>query len=461
MKRFQFAAVLAAVSLGIAAVAFPDPAYQPMAWASLLCVIWSIQAMPADLAAKIIARLSSPGMHRQFGKIEGDDSALEIKAALEKISGQVKEQGEKALAEAKKSGDMSLETKTKVDEMLVKQGEIQARLLEAEQKLNRRGSGQGDEGQKSIGQQFTDSEGFKAFIASGGIKTSRDAHAFSLKAITSATAGAGDDPERLAGIVADPEMRMTVRDLITPGTTESSSLQYLQETGFTNNAAATAENTRKPESNIEFEPKNANVITIPHFIKATKQILDDFKQLQSYIDGRLRYGLKLAEELQMLKGSGVGNNLLGLYTAASAYAAPIVIPGTLTRIDILRLALLQAELAEYPSTGIALHPADWTAIELTKDTTGGYIFANPQSLAQPGLWGRPVVTTPAMTVDTFLVGAFKLGAQVFDREQANVVIATMNEDDFVKNMITIRAEERLAMTVYRPEAFVKGKVTPA
>jgi len=384
----------------------------------------------------------------------------EIKSALEKISDQVKEQGEKAMAEAKKSGDMSKETKSKVDEMLVKQGELQARLQEAEQKLSRRGSGQGDEGQKSIGGQFVDSEGFKSFMSSGGMKTSRDAHAFQLKAITSAAAGAAVEPDRQAGIVAAPERRMTVRDLITPGTTESNVIQYLQESGFVNNAAATAENTRKPESSITFEPKNANVITIPHFIKATKQILDDFKQLQSYIDGRLRYGLKLAEEVQALKGSGVGNNLLGLYTAATPYAAPITIPGTLTRIDILRLALLQAELAEYPSTGIVLHPGDWAAIELTKDDNGSYIFANPQNLAQPGLWGRPVVATPAMTVDDFLVGAFQLGAQMFDREQANVVIATQNEDDFVKNMITIRGEERLAMAVYRPEAFVKGKVTP-
>ena len=128
---------------------------------------------------------------------------------------------------------------------------------------------------------------------------------------------------------------------------------------------------------------------------------------------------------------------------------------------MLRLALLQAELAEYPSTGIVLHPADWTAIELLKDDNGAYIFANPQSLAQPGLWGRPVVTTQAMTFDQFLVGAFRLGAQVFDRQQATITIATENEDDFLTNLVTILAEERLALAVYRPEAFVKGDMTPA
>ena len=157
----------------------------------------------------------------------------------------------------------------------------------------------------------------------------------------------------------------------------------------------------------------------------------------------------------MLKGSGVGNNLLGLYTAASAYSAPIVIPGTLTRIDILRLALLQAELAEYPSTGIALHPADWTAIELTKDSTGGYIFANPQSLAQLGLWGRPVVTTPAMTVDTFLVGAFKLGGAVIRKGGLRAESTNSHSDDFTNDLITFRVRERIGLQVKYPKAFVK------
>lgn len=393
------------------------------------------------------------------GEVTTDPEA--ITRELKRIGDDVKSIGEQALKEAKKAGDLSMETKGKVDELLIKQGELQARLQEAEQKADRRG-GQ-DEGEaKSVGAQFVESEGYKSWHAGGGMKTSRDAHAFPVKAITSAgaSAGAGVEPDRLAGVQTPPMRRMTVRELITPGSTDSNVIQYLQETGFTNAAATVAETLKKPESTIVYEMKNANVVTIAHFIKATKQILDDFKQLQSQIDGRLRYGLELAEEAQLLNGSGVGNNILGLRTAATAYLAPITIAGA-TRIDILRLALLQAELAEYPSTGIVLHPGDWAAIELLKDDTGAYIFANPQSLAQPGLWGRPVVTTPAMTLDEFLVGAFQMGAQVFDREQANVVVATQNEDDFTKNMITIRGEERLAMALYRPEAFIKGDLTPA
>lgn len=437
--------------------------YLGLAVCGLALISIGAQAVGIDVAgfvaahSDVFAGLSMLAVAGTVGEVDPEVITRELK----RIGDEVKSVGDQALKEAKKAGELSAETKGKVDELLVKQGELQARLQEAEQKADRRG-GQDDGEAKSVGAQFIESEGYKAWHAGGGMKTSRDAHAFQLKAITSAgaSAGAGIEPDRLAGVQVPPMRRMTVRELITPGSTDSNVIQYLQETGFTNAAATVAETVKKPESTILYEMKNANVVTIAHFIKATKQILDDFKQLQSQIDGRLRYGLELAEEAQLLNGSGVGNNILGLRTAATAYAAPIAIAGA-TRIDILRLALLQAELADYPSTGIVLHPADWAAIELLKDSTGAYIFANPQSLAQPGLWGRPVVSTPAMTLDEFLVGAFQMGAQVFDREQANVVVATQNEDDFVKNMITIRGEERLAMALYRPEAFVKGDLTPA
>lgn len=381
---------------------------------------------------------------------------------LKRIGDDVKELGTKALKEAEQAGQLSKETKASVDEMLVKQGELQARLQEVEQKQDKAAAAGGGELEtKTIGQQFVESEELKEYL---GKNNQRDnSVSFSVKAITSLANSAGDGvaPDRLDMIVANPERRLTVRDLITGGRTSSNAIQYLKETGFTNSAAVQAgDGAQKAESDITFDLINATVVTIAHFIKASKQILDDFPQLQSYIDGRLRYGLALAEELQLLKGSGSGNNLNGILTQATAYN-PAISLSSPTRIDVLRLALLQAELAEYPSTGIVLNPADWAAIELQKDSTGSYIFANPQGNARPALWGRPVVATQAQTVDQFLVGAFQLGAQVFDREDANVVIATQNKDDFEKNMITIRGEERIALAVYRPEAFIKGDITPA
>jgi HK97 family phage major capsid protein len=96
-----------------------------------------------------------------------------------------------------------------------------------------------------------------------------------------------------------------------------------------------------------------------------------------------------------------------------------------------------------------LNPIDWFNIETTKDAAGGYIFANPQQLAGPTLWGKPVAQTVSMTVNNYLVGAFKMAATLYDRETVEVLISSENADDFEKNLLTMRAEERLALAVKR------------
>lgn len=387
---------------------------------------------------------------------------IEIKKELSKISDQVKEHGEKALAEAKKGITMSEGVKATVDELLVKQGELTAQVKDLEQKAARQGEDV-TEGRKSVGELFTGNADFKKAHEAGELrrKNGRVSVDIDRKAfIATSNTGAAVIADRQPGIIPLPQRRLTIRDLIAPGNTSSNLITYMKETLFTNNAAPVAEGAAKPQSTITMAQSTAPVIKLAHYMKASTEILDDLPALQSYINERLMYGLKLVEENQLLNGSGSGNNLNGIYTQATAYSAPIVIT-TPSRIDVLRLALLQADLAEYPSDGIVLHPSDWAAIELLKDSTGQYIIGSPQGQLSPTLWGRPVVNTQAMTVDTFLVGAFRMGAQVFDRMQASVAIATENEDDFINNLITLLIEERLALVVNRPAAFVKGDMTPA
>lgn len=385
----------------------------------------------------------------------------EIKAALDKISDQVKEHGEKALAEAAKGIQMSKENKEKVDELLMKQGELQANLQHAEQalaKLEANGAG-GDVQHQSLGQQFVGTDEFKAFASKttprGRVDMTVKAAITSLT--TDADGSAGDlvQTTRLPGVLAMPQRRMTVRDLISPGQMDGSSLEYVKETGFTNNAAPVAEGAKKAESSMKFDLVSTTAKVIAHYVKASRQILSDASQLASLIDQRLRYGLAYKEEMQLLNGDGTGQNLLGIIPQATAYVDPISL-GSATQIDMIRLAMLQAELAEYPSTGVVMNPIDWAFIELMKDSEGRYIIGNPQGVIGATLWNRPVVTTQAIAADKFLAGAFKMGAQVFDRWQARVEVATENEDDFVKNMVTVLAEERLALAVYRPEAFIYG-----
>jgi HK97 family phage major capsid protein len=382
------------------------------------------------------------------------DDLAKLNTELGKISDQVKNFAEDIKAKYDAGQTVTTELKEKADKALSEQAEMRGRLQEIEQIVARRASPDKPASAKTPGELFIENEKVKAFCAE---KSSRGRVRVDMATITSASnsAGALVEPMRIPGIVSLPERRLTVRDLLTPGRTGQNAVQFVQETGFTNNARVQSEGTLKGESNIAFELVTKSVSTVAHFLVASKQILDDAPMLQSHIDGRLRYGLAYKEEDQLLNGDGTGVNLHGILPQATAYS-PAFSPVGGTMIDTMRLAILQSELAEFPATGIVLNPIDWTRIELTKDEEGRYIFANPQNVAGPMLWSRPVVATQAMDPDDFLTGAFRLGAQVFDREDANVEISTEDSDNFRKNLVTIRAEERLVLAVYRPEAFVYG-----
>lgn len=382
---------------------------------------------------------------------------LRIKNEVHTTTDKVREKADEAITLAKAGKALSDEQKARTDEVMLKQGEALARMDDFEQKLARRGN---DEKFQLLtpGQQFTDGAAFKSFIESGERLQRGQSIRGQVKAITSLTASGGllVAPDRLQGVIPLPQRPATVRDLLAPGRTSSNLIQYFRELVFTNAVAPVAEGTRKPESNLTFEAKQAIVVKLAHFIKATTEILDDVPAMQSMIEERLLYGLRFVEDVQLLMGSGVGNNLAGIYTTASAYVAPFAIGAGETNIDRLRLAFLQGELALLPADAAVLHPTDWAKIELIKDTQGRYIIGNPQGNLAPSLWGRRIVTTLAMTAGNFLAGNFRQSAQIFDRETADIVVSTENEDDFVTNKITILAEERLALADYRPESRIKG-----
>jgi HK97 family phage major capsid protein len=401
----------------------------------------------------------------------GADDMEKVVKELARISDQVKEHGEKALAEAKTATGVAQGTKEKVDELLTQQGELKARIQELEQKAVRGNGGGGD------------SESIQTVLAAGqaGIKDFVDVRGqskhvnlpISRKALTNSgvtgTALSYPGAQVLATPLSPLVRRLTVRDLLMPGRISGPVAFYQRESGYTNNAAPVSEGSLKPKSEITFELITEAVRTIAHLQDISLQMLTDIAYIESYIQSRMTYGLKLVEEAQLLTGSGVGQNLEGIYTAATAYSAPsgATINGqpaggaNETDLDKLRLALLQVELAYASTTGIVLHPTDWASIELLKDSTGQYLFTNPQNTTTGRIWGRDVVSTPALTQGRFLVGDFAMHAQILDREDANIAISFENKDNFERNMATLRVEERLALAIYRPEAFVKGVLESA
>lgn len=386
------------------------------------------------------------------------DMTKQLATELAKATDYVKGLGEELTGRLEK-GENNLSTlKGDVDEALKSMGDVKARLDAIEQKQARRAQNQ--EPEKSLGERLFESDAFKQFAdnptAGNRAKLNIKATITSATTDTSGAAGALVQTQRLGGIVAPPDQRLRVRDLLMKGTTDSNALEYVRETGFTNSAAAQHnEGDKKAQSHIKFDTQSVSVRTLAHYVKASRQILDDASALASYINGRLIYGLKLVEDRQLLNGDGENGNLKGIIPQATAFADKATL-STYTIIDQLRLAQLQAVLAEYPASGIVLNPIDWAKIELEKDADNRRIIGLPQGTANRTLWGVPVVETTTMGTGKFLTGAFNLGAQIFDRQQAAIAVATENEDDFVRNLVTILCEERLALAVYRPEAFIYG-----
>lgn len=396
---------------------------------------------------------------------EVNEILKKVTASIEEANGKFSAKAEEALKEAKKSGTLSEETKAAVDKMAsefnaLREAEktLKAALGDLEQHVAQMPLNNARKVAESLGQVVISSDALKVFAASieGGKRVSVPVNAALL---STDVADGVVEPQRLPGIDTAPKQRLFIRDLIAPGRTGSAAIFWVQQTGFTSAAKVVPEGTLKPYSGIEFATKITPVNTVAHMFKASKQILDDFSQLQSTIDAEMRFGLKYVEEQEILFGDGTGVHLHGIVPQASAFD-PAFTVAEQNGIDDLRLAMLQAQLARFPASGHVLHFIDWAKIELTKDSLGRYILANPSALTGPTLWGLPVVATETAAFQgKFLTGAFNAAAQLFDREDANVVISTENADDFEKNMISIRCEERLALAVKRPEAFIYGTFT--
>ncbi|HEY4612130.1 MAG TPA: phage major capsid protein [Bacteroidota bacterium] len=387
--------------------------------------------------------------------------------------------------EIKKLGDGSAETKAQLEKQIADFGksvdeakkiaeEAKAKLLETDKRIDvsevelvkKLSAGFGGTSVKSIGEQFVNDKDYKRFIDGGAAKNDKafmPLKSFHIKADEILTTGSGSAgpllvPFRLPGIITQTRQQFRIRDLLNAVTITERSVEYVEELYFGTTssntkrgaAAMVAEGAAKPQAKLTFQKKSVTAKTIAHFIKLSRQIVRSAPALRGYVDASLIYGLKWKEDEQLLFGDNTGENLNGLATAAQAYTG--YTPGD-TKIDTLRRVITQVLLAEYPVTGFVLHPTDWQDIELLKDGNKRYIFADPQSIQTPRIWGGPVVDTPSMTVGSFLGGAFGLGATIFDVEGAHIDLGYVN-DDFTKNLVTVLAEEDLMLVVTRPGAFV-------
>jgi len=325
----------------------------------------------------------------------------------------------------------------------------------------------------SIGAQFVASDEYRALVASGALTSDRAAFKSSpfvaaatdvIQSTPSTGTGAAlVTPQYLPGVLPLPQRPLTVRELFGSGTATSDSISYAQQSAFDNAAATVAQatatnNGAKPQSSIAWTRQTSAVETIATWMAVTRQQLADAGQVMSLIDNQLRIMLALEEEDQLLNGNGTSPNLSGIYDQSGLQTLDLGGLGGTGNLDGVRTArrMVKTGTSRLTADAIVLNPIDSEQFDLLKDDVGAYRGGNPIgnfTFDQP-IWGLRRVESEAMTQGKALVGAFRAGATVLERQGITILTAEQHSDFFVRNLVVILAEERLGFPVYFPTAFV-------
>ncbi|UOR07167.1 phage major capsid protein [Hymenobacter aerilatus] len=277
------------------------------------------------------------------------------------------------------------------------------------------------------------------------------------------TLGGPASVTQLPGIVTEPRRRGHIRAFMNVGQMSTGSATYLQHTASRNRGAGmVGEGGLKPSSDLGFITKRLDAKKIANTFKITEETVDDIPLLMSTIQQEGVADIEFVEDDQILFGDGLGNNLEGIYTQASAFTGGGVKAEFPNEFDVLRAAVAQLSVEHFLPTLIILSPIDVANMDLEKGEDGHYLV--PAALfgtTLPAISGVRIVENTVMPVGEFLIGDFALGAQLFDRTALSVRIYDQNEDDARHNLLLIVIEKRIALKVGYPKAFVKGSFATA
>lgn len=267
--------------------------------------------------------------------------------------------------------------------------------------------------------------------------------------------------ERLPGIVLEARRALSVRNVLSARPTALPLIYWAKVNAALASASPMMQNEGlvKHLNSVTFTTANSPVKTIATTIKASKQILDDWQELGGFLQTGLGYYANRQEETQLLSGDNTGDNLNGLITQATAFDSTLLTASAgYTFIDVIGAAIQQIGSAdELPPTFLILNTRDYWKIRRTKDSYGRYILGDPSMLGSPDVWGLTPVPTNSIAAGTFLVGSGDpAAAEIRDRMELQVEISTEDEDNFRRNLVTIRAEKRMVLTVFRPASYITG-----
>jgi len=270
-------------------------------------------------------------------------------------------------------------------------------------------------------------------------------------------------PDIQAGLDLLGRRPLNIRDIITIGQTNSDTVEYVQETSETNNAAVVGEATATsgssgmlPESGLALVQVQTPVKDIGHWIPATTRALDDAGQMQTLIDNFLTFGVQESFENQVISGNGVGDNFTGIENTSGLQLQPFA---TDVLTTLRKARTLVRTVGRTSATAYLMHPNDWESIDLLTDNENRYYFGGPSVMGTPRLWGLPVVENEGVTEGRPMVGNFRT-VVVWDRQQTSIQSTNAHADFFLRRLVAIMAVARAAMGVIRPVSIVRTDITP-
>lgn len=330
---------------------------------------------------------------------------------------------------------------------------------------------------KSIGQRFIESEAYKRCARERRWKSNGlaieipDQYNFRVDTglMTRATLNAGTEGiSGTSGVNIDQQKNfqllgqqaLYVADLFANGATNSDIVRIIQESTFTNAATRVAEGANKPEATLDLGVANFTVEKTAVFLNVTEEMMSDWAQASSFVNGRLGYMVQALEDQQLLSGTG-SSQITGILNTSGIQT----VSGATNTVDAMLRAKAYVEGAN--SAGFAvpdayiMNPLDWLNIRLTKDQNGQYLFGGPGyspygvgGYSNVGsLWGLPVLATVSISQGTAIVGAFRTGAQIFRRAGLTIRQTDSHASNFIANILTVVAEQRLALAVFQPNKF--------
>lgn len=425
------------------------------------------------------------------------DTARKAQEIIEAVSkeGRSRTDDENAeVAECHKTLETLKEHKRDLEDQLEVERDIQASVKEIDPEpsglplQNGHASVSFPKRDESPGEQFVNSDGFKKiqaeYKANGRLGQGISTGAVSVDTKGTLLEGAGGGggplaapvPQVIPGVVDKQFQPLRISDLLLSGQASTNSLRYVVEGTATSGAAGVAEGDSKPQSTLGLTTTDEPVKKIATTLKLSDEMLEDAAQVRSYVDGRLSLFVNIEEERQLVVGAGT-NEIVGIKPSGNTRGINIYAGGTAAgnkAVQLFKALNGQRGSALLEPDFIVLNPSDYQDLRLLTDTAGQFFgggpfqgqYGNAGQIPASGqitgatdyIWQKPVVVTTAVGAGTALIGTTS-AAQVWRKGGLTVEATNSNEDDFLRNLVTIRAEKRLALACYRPSAFTEVRLS--